>query len=238
MVKRRIIINSKDRISGTPGEYTIKIPNSFDNNSTCRVISAIIPNSYYTFTQKTNTFAYNDGNDREVFFPTNQYYTTGDELADQLEELLKVNDVDFTVTFSNNTNRITITNNTNVFSINFDKSTCNTFIGIDNVGTSAITSSFIAPNNVDVNPNRSILVHCDIIRGGYTTSFNTKSDILCHIPVDVGTSSFINYFPATKETFLIDSGELINSFNISITDINNKVIDFNGINHELVLEFN
>lgn len=152
----------------------------------------------------------------------------------------------FVITFSQITNKITITSTSTYQSLfpgstwGFQVSTCDYIFGF--TGTLLTTGTTLTmPRAMNFLPIPRYLIHCNLLNTGITLTNNSlnikSSDILCSIPNIAKLNSQIIYEDNSNE-YYIKNFENLDTLIITITDDNNNEINFNGISSYMLLKFN
>lgn len=153
----------------------------------------------------------------------------------------------FTVTSNAITNKFTITT-TALFQSTFpsglfgmtSSTTCDYIWGFRTSFDNGGSSSFTMPRSFNYLPTARFVFHCNILNSGLTLTSNSgiaSTDVLAVIPNSSKLNSQIIYENNNNE-FLIKSNSHISSITISITDDDNRLINFNGISCYFDLQFN
>lgn len=136
------------------------------------------------------------------------------------------------------TGKIGITINSITLRIRWNLSTIASFLGwtqaSPNSGPGISGFTYISPDVADFNSLESILVHCSICSGGYTST-RGNSDIIAVITPDTRAGSLIKYEPFNTFQVKINSRH-ISSITFYLTDQNNNIIDTGGEYWSLLLE--
>lgn len=140
---------------------------------------------------------------------------------------------------------ITANNTTNVFTFTFGSAftfksttTCDYIIGFSG-DVSSTANSLTMPRSFNFLPIPRFILHCNILNDGIILGTNSNiagSDILASIPNVARNNGQIIYENNASE-FLVKN-LTFPLLTISITDDNNRLINFNGISSYFVLKFN
>jgi len=153
----------------------------------------------------------------------------------------------FTITYSNTTNKITITTTASFQSL-YPGSTwgfsspcsCDYIFGFSSSFLTTGTS-ITMPRSMNFLPVPRFIIHCNLLNNGLmlTTNSNVGAcDILGSIPNVAKLNSQIIYENYGGEFLIKSLTSNTTSIIISITDDNNNLINFNGISSYFVLRFN
>jgi hypothetical protein len=107
MLVRHLLIQSKDRIVGTPDNFSIKIP-PIEDLKTVNLLSASIPNTLYNVTSTNNTIYWNRGGALSATLAPGAYDSA--TLSAALKTAMDTADgvQTYTITFSETTMKLTI----------------------------------------------------------------------------------------------------------------------------------
>jgi hypothetical protein len=144
----------------------------------------------------------------------------------------------WTITTDSTTNKYTFVNG--VFtSFTFSaSSTCDYIIGFSG-DTFSSGSTLVCPRCYNFLPIPRFVIHCNILSDGINLGINSNvasSDILATIPNVSRNNGQIIYENSASE-FMVRNLNWT-SLTISITDDNNRLINFNGVSSYFVLKFN
>lgn len=146
----------------------------------------------------------------------------------------------FTMNYSSISNKFTLTYSA-AFSMNVG-STCDYIIGFTGTETAALVGSIYSltcSRSYNFLPIARFIIHCNILSDGVILGENStllSNDILASIPNNSKPNGQIVYENIASE-FLIKSYDFTNIM-ITITDDNNREIDFLGISSYFQLKFN
>ena len=146
----------------------------------------------------------------------------------------------FTITSSNITNKFTFTNSSS-FSLNTG-STCDYIIGFSGTETATNISgtyTLVCSRSFNFLPIPRYIIHCNILNDGIILTNNSavaSSDILATIPNVSKPNGQLVYENIGSE-FIVKTANF-GSLVITITDDNNREIDFLGVSSYFQLKFN
>lgn len=205
----------------------------------CQLSSCEIPVSFYNFSSNLNNInlKVNGANSLVLI---SQHYDI-DELCDFITA---DNTFKFSCEFKPQQNKVILTNTDNTaYTINFGEESSQGLakaLGFKTVDIiTGAGGSYISDNSINLNTVHSLFVHTDLsVANVITTTQGNFRNILQKIPVNEEFGNMINYNPYMNSTFssLIDS-QTIRSFQLSIRDQNDILVDFNNTNFELSLLF-
>jgi len=215
--------------------------------ATVSLPSCVITNSNFIVNEYNNTLALNySGATFFTYIPVGNYtratwvtYMNGTASSPLRNDY-------FTLTSDNVTNKFKITT-TALFQSTFpgitwgmtSATTCDYIFGF-RTSFSTTATSFIMPRCFNFLPVARFVFHCNILNSGLTLTTNSNvasTDVLAVIPNSSKLNSQIIYENNNNE-FLIKSNSHISSIIISITDDDNRLINFNGISCYFDLQFN
>ena len=251
-----ITVRSRDLINlnqyGSAGTLNLfqAIQCDLDEVLTCQVISAIIPNSWYNLSSLigNNKLRFSETGEvgQTVLTIADGNYTI-DELMTEVKTLLDYNSTNhctYTLTYSEITNKVTITHDkkssveTSFDFLNTD--TIRRFLGFTQ-GEFNITSSAnaISDRAVDItDTHNSIFIRSDLNNQKVIESSSTKpSNIIACIPVPLSRNSFFTYDPMNPFEVQMSQGT-ISSMNIRVTWQDETPVDLQKADFEIVLKIN
>lgn len=226
-------------------KYDLRSYVDFENDDTIEYVTvslpyAVITNSNYIVNQNNNklSISYN-GNTYNYYFEYGNY--TVNSFISALYSFLPASV--WSITNSSLNNKFTIGFKSFQFTLNAD-STCDYILGFSGNTSSSSTKvgdyyTLTCPRSCNFLPIPRFVIHCDIINNGIILGANSAvaaSDILMTIPNTSKLNTQIIYENNEGEFLLKNTN--INSITITITDDNNREIDFNGLSSYFILRFN
>lgn len=197
---------------------------------------AVMSNSNYIVNQYNNTLKMTIGAYNYVYSLTLGNYT-----AQTFKQMvLPFLPVGFTMDYSLITNKYTLTYSS-AFSLNTG-STCDYIIGFSGTESAALAGaiySLTCSRSYNFLPIPRFIIHCNILNDGIilgTNSTLAASDILASIPNNSKPNGQIVYENIASE-FLLKSYDFPQII-LTITDDNNREIDFLGVSSYFQLKFN
>ena len=254
---RKIYINSKYRISGTPSNFTVQLPVTIqvpDNTAavitecTCPAVWGTVIddlNNVFYFVQSDDVNGLNA--DRRMFLVPSKSYS-GTSLAEELQTKLNDTFTGYTVTYDFDTNKISITHDTKYFKITYSQQeTVNEFV---NLVSSFTINTNLYSFNEHILQNSSngytqlyksgfILltshIHNIYLSSDNLSSFNTldllgRRSIIKKVPVNVGYGGLIIENSHSSVDFIDVSRKNFNTLNFRLTDSDNNEIPLNNTN--------
>ena len=205
----------------------------------CQLSSCEIPVSFYNFSNNLNNLnLFVDGSTSLVL--TEQHY----DIIELTDFITADTSFKFSATFYPQKNKVILTNtDSTAYIINFSEPSSIGLakaLGFKPVDVSmSAGESITSDNSVNLNTIHSLFVHTDLsVANVITSTEGNFRNILQKIPVNQEFGSMINYNPYMNSTFssLIQS-QSIRTFNISIRDQNDVLVNFNNTNFELSFLF-
>ena len=201
--------------------------------------SCEIPVSFYNFSSNLNNLnLFVDGSSSLQLIE--QHYDI-DELCDYITADTTFK---FSATFYPQRNKVILTNtDSTAYVINFSESSSQGLakaLGFKIIDVSmSAGESIISDNSINLNTIHSIFVHSSLAISNVLTSTDGNfRNIIQKIPVNSEFGNMINYNPYLNSTFsTLLNNQSINSFEISLRDQNDILIDFNNTNFELSFLF-
>jgi hypothetical protein len=223
------LVDSKD-LSVSNNKYQLKGYTVY-GSMLMRLNKIMIPYSFYNVMAGKNTLITSLGT---VTITPGQYDV--DDLRSALETALIVLDATFTVAYSNLTKKFTIARTGN-FDLTLSTSTINTLIGfgkVDKTGAATYTSD----NVFDINNCQYLTMHSKRLNennGNITT--DGREGFICCIPVNVSTGSTIVFYPNYPIEYEYNRYKSITDDEIWFQHEDTSVINFNGCNWQMEMEF-
>lgn len=230
--KSTIFINSGNRTSGIPGNFTINLsdqiptPNNYDQ---IVLLSASIPKSYYTI-GASNTFTLTEGvQTTTITIPQGNYDAIS--LASAIATLLSTNTkiiATYTATFATLTGKITfVTSSATATSFTFNNALAYNLGFLP--GTYSFTAkTLVPPNVVNIQFTSTITITCNAVAG--------KTNILAQIVPQSGNFAMLTYnelAPAYSSKPMVMSSS--SSLSFTLLDEYNNVIDLNGVDCQMTI---
>jgi hypothetical protein len=194
--------------------------------------NAIIPYSFYSINPTNNVFIItSNGNTYTVVIEPGNYNITQmiSALKFQLGGL-------FDIIYSSITNKITITNTTYDFIVQFSGSTLNHALGFsESQITPSVTRSCAAPFCVNLNQIRAINIDIDMPTYNINVAQKNNQNIMATIPVITQPYGMINY--TNPNNFRINMYCCkLQSIRVKLLDNQNNLINMNGVNYQMTLQ--
>jgi hypothetical protein len=206
-----LFVNSKNRITGTPSDFTVNFNNELikapkNHYIQLSVEQVSINRSWYSIQEGLNTFDIVDSNSNTttVTFPIG-YYTVNDVRA-RLQQVLST----WNIIYDKRTNKFNITRPSNAVSwykFIFFNTAISNLLGYDVTEQPTFTLATMTLESskpARVNEDASILIHTDITRQKFSAIDNitpilTESDVLCSVPIQSAPFDNVVYIKSNDE---------------------------------------
>jgi len=186
------------------------------------VLHCEVPNSFYNCNLYVNQLVLNG----VTYTITRGNYNVNTMIT----QLLSILPAGYSITYSNITNKYTFTHNTTNFTINGDNSacTCRDILGIGNTDITSTGLSLVLPNVVNFLPIQRLNFRSNLFSFGNYNQLDNSSNIFLTLQNDAPNLGIISYKNSDSIKFLIQDSS-ITAFQISVTDDQNNLINFNGV---------
>ena len=230
-----LFIDSKDRISGTSENFTIRFNKQFNNVNKIIVDNIIIPNSIYTVDATNNTLYFFDASSRSCVLTSGVY--TSVNLASEIQTKMNASTTGrtYTVSFNSTTNKMTLTVSTGTFYLDFTNSTSPAILmGFNALSLTSTLSSFTSTNSVNLS-----IPYLTIKISDLTTNITTanSSDFNVVVPFKSNTGE-INYFSSNSDFVMVNNINIDFNFNvlkIKLIRNNGNDVYLNGLDWSMLL---
>lgn len=214
-----VIVNSKDRISGTPSNFRYELTKNKLNVKSFRINKVTVPFSWYN--QPRQTFTVNT-----ILFTLAEGSYSIYSLISALHSEVQGTFPNFTITYNADKNKVSI-NDTIALTIVFN-GRLGQQLGFENsIGPSV---SLTSTNTVNLALTSNIYIYSQSLSTYMTSFFQKKQDnIIQNIPVAVNTFNYVVWQNQMETMFALDSQNLFN-FDIRLLDDYGSVIELNGQN--------
>ena len=194
------------------------------------VVHAVIPFSFYNVNSSNNLLYYSLGG--STF---NITITQGNYNVNTMKSFLSTMMGGFTIQYNSITNQFTFTHTTNNFII-LDTSTCLSLIGFLPQDNTSISLSLTSNRAVNLSPIRCICISSNLKTFNITKSDVNNQSILCSIPIQTLPYSIITY--TNTNGFRVNTyTNQISTLAIKLKDQTGMLLDLNGANWSLTLQF-
>lgn len=227
-----LIVNSKDRISGTSTNFNYQIKYyGKEEVDTFRIGKITIPYSFYNLQQQFFIFKYN-GTNFDIELPAGNY--SAQSLATFLQTTLSAEtSAAISVTYSVTTNKFIVSVvNPNNFQFEFEDPIPYNYslqkaLGFPNLTT--VTDNYISPNCANLNASDNLYIYSQALSFYTPSIFQTQRDqIIQLVPILVNPFNFIFYENQQQVNFQTDF-QTISTFDIKLVDDYGQVVDLNGL---------
>jgi len=234
----QLLIDSRDRQNYDNTESTNCIINNtyIQPIKQIKLIHAIIPNTHYLFDSNNSTITFQEsaGDLTATIIPGN-YSTT--QLTAHLKVILDAAGLlTYTVTYNDITNKLTISATGNVTLKFSENNSPWKELGFNNSDTSS-SSSHISPNSIDISNIKYINIHIDGLKYNVMSTSNQYASFI--IPINV-QNNIENYFNINTNfcNYITTYDSYLSQFHIKLTRDNNKTLNLNGSDYQLLFEIN
>lgn len=220
--------------------YDVRGYLNFENDDSIEYITVQMPyavmcNSNYIVNEYNNTLIVTWGGSTNTYTLTQGNYSVSTFITHLYTFLPSASG--WTITANSTTNVFTFSLSTGNFSF-LGTSTCDYIIGFSGT-TSSTANTLTMPRTYNFLPIPRFIIHCNILNDGIilgTNSVIAGSDILASVPNVARNNGQVIYESPTTE-FLVKNLNF-GMITITITDDNNRPINFNGVSSYFQLKFN
>ena len=243
-VSKTLLINSRNRSSGTAGSYVIDLPTQYHNVAGAHLVSAEIPASFYVFSaalNNTDMLVTVDEQTEVITIPDGNYgFTT--MCTAVAAALTSAFGGTFTCSVDRTTGKFSIqcpgatsmTLDTTLqasewglaYFLGFAKRTLTT-------GTNALTGTSVA----SLNPHTYILLSIEELNGTDHVGVEGGKSAFGKIPVTVNSYNFLFYDKVLSKQSFTPPRQNLNKLHLAFTYHDGTPVDFQGMEHSLTLEF-
>lgn len=199
---------------------------------------AVMCNSNYIVNQYNNTLVVLYNSVLSTYTLTQGNYNSTTFIA-HLQTFLTTGN-GWSITLNTTNNKFSFSNTLASFTLKAE-TTCDYIIGFSGDTSSSLTSLYTltCPRSCNFLPIPRFLLHCNLLNDGImlgTLGTQSSSDILASIP-NVSKNNAQIIYENNNSEFMIKAQNIGNII-LTITDDNNREIDFQGISSYFVLKFN
>lgn len=242
-----LYVNSKDRTQNSKSQSLFRVNFNFAalHVNYVKILQATIPNVFYTFrddeVETNNWFDFVDSIGIKSFQITPGSYSISNLIAELLNKFASVSPDTYTITYDQNTLKLTITSSYALFSIlgltgpNIGSNSLY-FLGYNNVDTTPGTVQ-LAPNTINISGPNNIFIRIQQFGNPIHSSLNNLSAIF-YIPITASYGN-VNYFAINNQynsTFKVDLQSL-SFLDIAVIGSDGHLMDFHGVDWDMLLEF-
>lgn len=236
-----VIINSKDKASGTSSNFTYNLQyTGMTRIRQYRLNKIVIPYSWYNIQDQVILMTVNGGGPITVDIDAGSY--TAQTLATYMQnKLTSAGGITFTVTYNQNQNTYTISvTNPNIFTLlftypyNYKNLGVQMGFGTDTPNQESVTSS----SAVNLSITNSVYLGSSSLRL-YAQSYFQKVqyNIVQHVPVNVNSFNYITWQNSFATFFDCNENTSITNFDFQILDDYGNTLDLRGLDVIIELEF-
>lgn len=261
VLSKNLYINSKNRLTGSTSDFNVVVPNFIDladNVNGYRikisVLRAVIPYSFYNLTNNNNKFRLTESDSdgvtnlvsNDFAIPVGNYDAISfrNMIKSLIDGWVRASPFTYTVSFDRSTHKFTISIQEDNKKIKFE------FLGEDSayiqfgfsegssVSATFPSKSVTSSNVIQLSGDHQVYIKCSLSNDN-TIDFNTNSSSLTLItlPIDSPAFHLLTYSEMDDKADVYISNNIIDSFRLFLTNQNSQPIDLNGLDWELVLNF-
>jgi len=238
---KKILVNSQDRLSGTPQEFNVKLPiRNTKKIDSLMVSKAMIPNTWYNIQNKNIEFINTTNNQVLSTAITDGNYTI-------TTLILKINQIlgtlnggntfhTTTLTFNDVSSKVSIYNSKANFAYDAINAVSSTsifkflnFTGFIPLITNATPQAFVLATSgfVNISPNNYIMIKSSALRHQETfepetTNPNDFNSVIATIPITNNFGDLIIYNNTDIENMIKYASHIPNQIDIKLTFYNNQ----------------
>jgi hypothetical protein len=229
-----LTINSKDRSSGSSGNFLLK-NFEFQRVDKFKIEYIHLPYSWYTITSLTNQIRINGST--TVSISAGQYNASN--LAAALQTSLQIVDATFTCVYSSITGMFTIARSTN-FTMNLSSPlfTMRRQLGFNGTLDTSSATSQTSDSVANLHNGNSISLHSNILSqylGNQIT--DNRSEYVTSIPITVNMGNLLVYSPPSDIYYKFREQVNTRQMTLYLKDIDGNIINLNGCEWEMKLIF-
>ncbi len=235
MIKKRSQILNISSLNAINGDYksqiSVSIPDcNFSNPNVKAVYFSVqhceVPNSFYIVNYTNNILTIDN---IQYVIQRGNYNTTT-----LMTYLLTILPSGFGITYSNITNKFTMTYSSN-FTINGGLSTINKVMGFSNDNITSFANTLTFGNCVNFLPLARLNFKSNLFKFGNYSQNNGSGDIFLSLQNNAPAMGVINYSNSSNLKFYMED-KAITTFIISVCDDNGNLINFNGVEWFMTLQ--
>ena len=192
---------------------------------------AVIPFTFYNVNSSNNVLKYvvGAGSTLTLTIPEGNYN------INTLKTYLLTNLGNFSVTYNSTNNKFTFTHNTSNF-IFLATSTCLTLLGFLSQDNTSSSLSLVSNRAVNLSPVRCICISTNLKTFNINKTAVNNQSIICSIPITTPPYSIITY--QNPNGFRVNTyTNIISNLAIQLKDQTGQLLDLNGANWSLSLQF-
>ena len=238
-MKKSILINSKDRITGNSSKFQIQYNmRQFYKCDSFYITSVVIPSSFYVVNSNNNLlfFVDNNGGTHELIITPGNY--TPSDLVSTIQTFLTSlnSNAGWTISYNSNTGFFSFSTTSLAFGLEAEQINNILFnlMGFPQQIYSVDTTTKTSTNVADLTGPRYLCINSSSLSFKYAfepISSNIKlNDVICMIPIKVNSFDVIIYENYNDESNKRPFGrDLPNIIDIYLTDEEGNAINLNGV---------
>ena len=207
----------------------IEIPSQYHLH--INVVHSSIPFTFYNINSSNNVLNYTSGSQSySLIIPQGNYNVTS------MKTYLVSTLPNFTITYDSTTNKYKFTSTANIDFIFLSTSTCLGLLGFSKQDNSSSSFSLTSTQTINLYPIRCICICSNLQTSNINVNNKNKSNIICSIPITTQPNSIITYL--NPSNFKINTyANIISSLRIQLMDQDGNVLDLNGANWSMTIQF-
>lgn len=246
--KTSVIIDSGDRLNyptASSADFAIRVEGLYNKNyRNCQLEYVKIPNTIYTINSNNNSLGWTSSITGYVNSSFTQGYYSASDLASHVGTTLQADkysgDGNFSASYSSLTGKLTISNSSTVFSLDFQNpaTTSAELLGF-NVGMTGATgaTSYVSSNVLELQPVRTISIETNLPLGNSEYNSNGKNlNILTTLPVDASSGNYLTRVYDSLKVHKLD-GDIPNILRFRLFDQDGRILSLNGANWNMGINF-
>jgi hypothetical protein len=227
---KNILVNSKNRLNGTPSRFQYQLLHPIMNPTAIALESAQMWNVQYTIDTRNNTLHWKDGAGQTHTTVLTSGYYTSTSLATYLQSTLNsakhgTDANTYTVTHSSATGKMTISSSGGNFELLFGTGTTNSIASTIGFSDTNRTGTYQYTSDKLVNLNtKYFTIETDMI-DNVTHEANAALPSFI-VPNNVNWGDLITYIPTLAKSFTTNQREISN-IEFTVKDDRGNIVDFN-----------
>jgi hypothetical protein len=262
-----LYINSKfKKVYETSSDFSVYVPKFLnldmygqernDFYIEMSVVKAVIPYSFYNVSNLNNSFTLVESDlDGVTNLVSNTFFLAygnyniinlKNTILDLINAWVRPTPIIYEILYNGITNKITISTTilTKKIILKFDNDyTCHVLLGFNKDSTnefqlSATENKLSSINVISLNGENQVYIKCNL-NSNYNIESHTNNNnlTLISIPIHVNHFSLIIYEKVSNDNDIRINKNIIDDFKIYLTNIDNKILDLNGMDIELCICF-
>ena len=230
-------ISSENRTSGSTTNFNLALPIGIHNVNCITLHEVQLPNTIYNVTSLNNTVYVDESGTTKTCPITAGSYSITNLCSAVQASLIANASLGYTVTYSSISMKITIANSLHTFALLFSNlGTLATELGFDNSNTST-GNTFTGSNIISLYNPINLFIFVNEIGSHVQTSAGTQFTFKVSLDVNPGNLNTFTSLKFYPQKVHFGNPRSFQQFNISLCNESGLVIDTNGINWNVTLEF-